>query len=57
MKYIKHFEQIDFLFYSNKNLTSLQELPDGFVRAVEGSFENIIGLCPLAVEALLKEDK
>lgn len=33
----------------------IQELPKGFVKSVEGSFENIIGLCPKAVEELLKE--
>lgn len=31
----------------------IQELPKGFVKAVEGSFENIIGLCPLSVRFLL----
>lgn len=33
----------------------IQELPEGFINAVEGSFENIIGLCPLAVSKILKE--
>lgn len=33
----------------------IQELPDGFVSNIEGSFENIIGLCPLAVERVLNE--
>ena len=31
----------------------IQELPEGFVKAIEGSFENIIGLCPKALEKLL----
>ena len=35
----------------------IQELPDGFVKTIEGSFENIIGLCPVAVEELLKDFK
>ena len=50
--YVKNFNPLD-----KAGSYGIQELPDGFVRAVEGSFENIIGLCPLAVEALLKEDK
>jgi len=31
----------------------IQELPDGFVKNVDGSFENIIGLCPLALIEVL----
>ena len=31
----------------------IQELPEGFIKNVEGSFENIIGLCPLAVREIL----
>ena len=33
----------------------IQELPENFVKNIEGSFENIIGLCPLAVASILKE--
>jgi len=33
----------------------IQELPEGFVKSIEGSFENIIGLCPEAVKDLLNE--
>jgi len=33
----------------------IQELPDGFVKEIEGSYENIIGLCPLAVEEILNQ--
>lgn len=33
----------------------IQELPEGFVEYIEGSFENIIGLCPVAVWKILKE--
>lgn len=33
----------------------IQELPEGFVKSVEGSFDNIIGLCPHAVSKILKE--
>ena len=31
----------------------IQELPQGFVKSVGGSFENIIGLCPKALEKTL----
>lgn len=33
----------------------IQELPEGFVNSVEGSFENIIGLCPSALKEILSE--
>lgn len=33
----------------------IQELPDGFVKSIEGSFENIIGLCSSATLQLLTE--
>lgn len=33
----------------------IQELPDGFIANVEGSFENIIGLCSEALVTLLKD--
>lgn len=33
----------------------IQELPEGFVKNIEGSFENIMGLCPLAVREILNE--
>ncbi len=32
----------------------IQELPEGFIKNIEGSFENIIGLCPLAVNNLIQ---
>lgn len=32
----------------------IQELPNGFVKNIEGSFENIVGLCPKTVEKILK---
>ena len=31
----------------------IQELPAGFVKNVEGSFKNIIGLCPDALMELI----
>ncbi len=33
----------------------VQELPDGFVKNIEGSFENIIGLCSSATLSILKK--
>ena len=33
----------------------IQELPDGFLDKYEGSFENIVGLAPESVEAVLKQ--
>ena len=33
----------------------IQELPDGFIDKYEGSFENIVGLCPNAVNTVLKQ--
>lgn len=33
----------------------IQELSEEFINKIEGSFENIIGLCPLALKKLLKE--
>ena len=33
----------------------IQELPDGYLDKYEGSFENIVGLAPESVEAVLKQ--
>lgn len=33
----------------------IQELPENFVKSVEGSYENIIGLCPRVVSELIEE--
>lgn len=46
--YIEQFKPFD-----KAGAYGIQELPKGFVKKVEGSFENIIGLCPLAVNKLL----
>lgn len=35
----------------------IQELPEGFIKTIEGSFENIVGLCPKAVKEALLELK
>lgn len=31
----------------------IQELPDGFIKSIEGSFKNIMGLCPEVVKKLI----
>lgn len=50
--YITNFNPLD-----KAGSYGIQELPDGFIHKVEGSFENIIGLCPLAVKELLGKIK
>lgn len=35
----------------------IQELPEGYIDKYEGSYENIVGLCPKAAEAILKQVK
>lgn len=47
--YIEKFEP-----YDKAGAYGIQELPPGFVKSVEGSFENVIGLCPKALEKLIK---
>lgn len=48
--YVNNFKPLD-----KAGAYGIQELPEGFVKSVEGSFENIIGLCPVALETILKE--
>ena len=48
--YIEEFKPFD-----KAGSYGIQELPDGFIKSVEGSFENIIGLCPIAVKEVLKK--
>ena len=48
--YIENFSPLD-----KAGAYGIQELPEGFVKSITGSFENIIGLCPVAVESLLKK--
>lgn len=33
----------------------IQELPEGYIDKYEGSFENIVGLCPIAVKEVLEK--
>lgn len=46
--YVKIFNPLD-----KAGAYGIQELPEGFVEEVKGSFENIMGLCPLIVKKLL----
>ena len=48
--YINEFNPLD-----KAGSYGIQELPDGILDKYEGSFENIVGLAPEAVTAMLKE--
>lgn len=48
--YIKKYNPLD-----KAGSYGIQELPENFVKNIEGSFENIIGLCPSAVTEILKK--
>lgn len=48
--YIEEFNPLD-----KAGSYGIQELPNGFLDKYEGSFENIVGLCPEAVKAVLKQ--
>jgi len=50
--YIKEFNPLD-----KAGSYGIQELPEGFVKKIEGSFENIIGLCSSATLQLLSDMK
>lgn len=41
--------------YDKAGSYGIQELPDGFIKSVSGSLENIIGLCPVALAHMLRE--
>jgi len=49
-EYVQNFQPLD-----KAGAYGIQELPDGFVKNVEGSFENIIGLCPKALSEVLNQ--
>lgn len=49
MNYVENYKPMD-----KAGSYGIQELPEGFVNCVEGSFENIMGLCPLTVEKILE---
>ena len=40
--------------YDKAGSYGIQELPKAFVKNIDGSFENIIGLCPIALKELLE---
>lgn len=48
--YVKNYRPLD-----KAGSYGIQELPEGFIKSVEGSFENIIGLCSQAVSKILNE--
>lgn len=48
--YVKNFNPVD-----KAGSYGIQELPEGFVQSVEGSFENIMGLCPNVAKSILKD--
>lgn len=48
INYVEQFKPLD-----KAGAYGIQELPDGFVKNIEGSFENIMGLCPEVVSRLL----
>lgn len=48
--YVQQFKPLD-----KAGAYGIQELPKGFVKNVEGSFENIIGLCPKALSDVLTQ--
>lgn len=50
MDYVENYNPLD-----KAGSYGIQELPEGFINCVEGSFENIMGLCPLTVEKILGE--
>lgn len=48
--YIEKFKPLD-----KAGSYGIQELPEGFVKNIEGSFENIIGLCPESVNKVFNK--
>ena len=50
LNYIENYKPFD-----KAGSYGIQELPEGFVKTIEGSFYNIIGLCPNAVKQILSE--
>lgn len=48
--YIEEFSPLD-----KAGSYGIQELPEGYIDKYEGSFDNIVGLCPRAVETVLEK--
>ena len=51
-EYIEKFNPLD-----KAGSYGIQELPEGYLDKYEGSFENIVGLCPESVKAVLNQLK
>ncbi len=51
-EYIEKFKPLD-----KAGSYGIQELPEGYLDKYEGSFENIVGLCPESVKAVLEQLK
>lgn len=49
-KYVNEFNPVD-----KAGSYGIQELPPNYIDKFEGSFENIVGLCPKSVEAILQQ--
>lgn len=50
--YVENYKPLD-----KAGAYGIQELPNGFVKNIEGSFENIVGLCSSALMSILNEFK
>lgn len=50
--YVENFKPLD-----KAGSYGIQELPESFIKNIEGSFENIIGLCSLELSKILSEFK
>ncbi len=48
--YINDFNPLD-----KAGAYGIQELPSGFIKNINGSFENIVGLCPKSLNKLLSK--
>lgn len=48
INYVEEFKPLD-----KAGAYGIQELPDGFINSIEGSFENVMGLCPVSLKMLL----
>lgn len=48
-KYVNNYRPLD-----KAGSYGIQELPEGFVKSIKGSFENIIGLCPQSLINILQ---
>lgn len=49
LNYVEKFSPLD-----KAGAYGIQELPNGFIKSIEGSFKNIMGLCPEVVKNLIR---